>query len=56
MGTGFSAALAAVWTGLTDCVGTITSSAELMIPVGLMFAGGCIGLAKSLMGTRRRRR
>lgn len=56
MGTGFSAALTAVWAGITDCVGTISASPELMIPVGLMFAGGCIGLAKSLMGTRRRRR
>lgn len=56
MGAGFTAALAAVWSGLTSCVSTITTTPELMIPVGLMFAGGCIGLAKSLMGTKRRRR
>lgn len=56
MGTGFTAALAAVWSGITDCVGTITTTPELMIPVGLMFAGGAIGLAQKLMGTRRRKR
>lgn len=56
MGSGFTDALAAVWAGLSSCVTTITGTPELMIPVGLMFAGGCIGLAKSLMGTRRRRR
>lgn len=48
--------MTAVWGGIGDVVETITGTALLLIPVGFTFAGGAIGLAKSLMGTRRRRR
>lgn len=56
MGTGFTTLMAEIWSTMADVVDTITSSALLLIPVGLGFAGGVIGLAKGLMGTRRRRR
>lgn len=56
MGTGFSACIAEVWTSITQVVTTITGQPLLLIPVCLGFAGGVIGLAKGLMGTRRRRR
>lgn len=56
MGTGFTTVLAAVWTAVGDVVTTITSQPLLLIPVGVGFAGAAIGLAKSLMGTRRKRR
>ena len=52
----FGDLMAAVWAGITSVTTTITGSALLLIPVGLGFAGGVIGLAKGLMGTRRRRR
>lgn len=48
--------MTAVWGGITGVVDTITGQPLLLIPVGFTFAGGAIGLAKSLMGTRRRRR
>lgn len=56
MGTGFDSCIAEVWSGIGQVVTTITSQPLLLIPVGLAFAGGVIGLAKGLMGTRRRRR
>lgn len=56
MGESFTALLAAIWTGVGSVVSTITTEPLLLIPVGLGFAGGVIGLAKGLMGTRRRRR
>lgn len=56
MGESFTALMADVWGGIGDVVTTIVGSPLLLIPVGLAFAGGCIGLGKSLMGTRRRRR
>ena len=46
----------AVWSGIGEVVTTITSSSLLLLPVALALCGGVIGLAKSLMGTRRRRR
>ena len=52
----FETLLAAVWAGIASVVSTITGSPLLLIPVGLGFAGGVIGLAKGLMGTRRRRK
>lgn len=52
----FGTLMTAVWAGITSVVTTITGSPLLLIPVGLGFAGGVIGLAKGLMGTRRRRR
>lgn len=56
MGTGFTTVLAAVWDAVGDVVTTITSQPLLLIPVGVGFAGAAIGLAKSLMGTRKKRR
>lgn len=56
MGTAFLAVLSQVWTTIGEVVSTISESALLLIPLGLAFAAGVIGLAKSLMGTRRRRR
>lgn len=56
MPASFTTLLAAVWDGVGDVVTTITGSPLLLIPVGMGFAGGVIGLAKGLMGTRRRRR
>ena len=56
MGTGFTTLMTEIWASIGDVVTTITGSALLLIPVGLGFAGGVIGLAKGLMGTRRRRR
>lgn len=55
MGTAFETVLAAVWSGVADVVTTITNSPLLLIPLGLSFAAAVIGIAKSLMGTRRRR-
>lgn len=52
----FTTLLSAIWTQMDSVVTTITSSAILLIPVGFVFAGGVIGIAKSLMGTRRRGR
>lgn len=45
-----------IWTQMGTTVTTITGSPILLIPVGFVFAGGVIGIAKSLMGTRRRGR
>lgn len=56
MGTGFTTVLAQVWTSVGEVVTTITSQPLLLIPVGVGFAGSAIGLAKSLMGTRKKRR
>lgn len=56
MGTGFTTVIAEVWSQIASVVTTITSQPLLLIPVGLGFAGGVIGLAKKLMGTGRRRR
>ena len=56
MGTGFTTVIAEVWTQIGQVVTTITASPLLLIPVGMGFAGGVIGLAKGLMGTRRKRR
>ena len=56
MGAGFTALMTAIWAAVGDVVTTIVGSPLLLIPVGLGFAGGVIGLAKGLMGTRRRRR
>ena len=45
-----------IWAQLNTMVTTISSNELLLIPVGLGFAGGVIGLGKRLMGTGRRRR
>lgn len=55
MGEAFTTVLSAVWTGIGGVVTTIKAEPLLLIPVGVGFAGACIGLAKSLMGSRRRR-
>lgn len=56
MGEAFTSVLAAVWGAITDVVGTITNAPLLLIPLGMTFAAGGIGLAKSLMGTKRGKR
>ena len=55
MSAAFTAVLGAVWDGIGGVVDTIKAEPLLLIPVGVAFAGACIGLAKSLMGSRRRR-
>jgi hypothetical protein len=52
----FTSVVTAVFTTMTTVVTTIADSPLLLIPVGVGFAGSAIGLAKSLMGTRRKRR
>lgn len=52
----FSTLMTTLWSETNNAVTTITNSAILLIPVGFVFAGGVIGIAKSLMGTRRRGR
>lgn len=56
MPSAFSTVLSAVWSGITGVVTTITDSPLLLIPVGMAFAAGVIGLAKGLMGARRGRK
>lgn len=56
MGASFLAVLDQIWDSMGDVVTTITSQPLLLIPVGVGFAGAAIGLAKGLMGVRRRRR
>lgn len=46
--------MGAVWDGLDSVATTITSSAILMLPVGLAFGFGAVSLAKKLIGIRRR--
>jgi len=45
-----------VFDTLGEVVVTITTNEILLIPIGVTVAGAAIGLAKSLMGTRRKRR
>lgn len=52
----FTAVVTQVFTTLGSVVSTISSQPLLLIPVGVGFAGAAIGLAKSLMGTRRKRK
>ena len=54
--TAFTTVLSEIWTGIGGVVTTIKSEPLLLIPIGLMFAGACIGLAKKLMGSGRRKR
>lgn len=56
MGANFLAVLSQIWSSMGDVVDTILDKPLLLIPVGFGFAGGAIGLARGLMGTRRRRR
>lgn len=56
MPTAFTTVLSQVWSGISGVVTTITESPLLLIPVGMAFAAGVIGLAKGLMGARRGRR
>lgn len=46
--------ISAVFTNISSVVSTIVSKPLLLIPLGLAFSAGVIGLAKSLMGTKRR--
>ena len=55
MGEAFTTVLSAVWSGIGGVVTTVKAEPLLLIPVGVGFAGACIGLAKSLMGIRRKR-
>lgn len=52
MAEAFTDLLTSVWSGVSSVVTTISASSLLLIPVGFMFAGRSIGLAKSLMGTK----
>lgn len=52
----FSTLLTEVWSQVNTTVTTISSNAILLIPVGFVFVGAVIGIAKSLMGTRKGRR
>lgn len=56
IGTAFTTVLGEIWTGIGGVVTTIKTEPLLLIPIGLMFAGACIGLAKKLMGSGRRKR
>ena len=53
---GLGTLLTNIWLQVTTLVTTIASSPLLLIPVGMGFAGGVIGLGKRLMGAGRRRR
>lgn len=48
--------LTAIWTAVGSVVTTIGTTPLLLIPVGFVFAGAAVGLAKGLMGSKRRRR
>lgn len=48
--------LSEVWTGIGGVVTTVKSEPLLLIPIALAFAGSCIGLAKKLMGTGKKKR
>lgn len=56
MGEQFLAVVTQIFTTIGEVVTTISSKPLLLIPVAFTFAGGGIGLAKSLMGSRRKRR
>lgn len=45
-----------VWTGVGDLVVTIKAEPILLFPVAFVFAGSVVGLTKSLLGLRRRRK
>lgn len=51
----FTTVVTAVWTQMGLGVDMIIARPILLIPVGLSFAGGVIGLAKGLMRFGRRR-
>lgn len=55
MPVAFTSLVTEVWDQVGTTVTTISGSAILMIPIGLGFVGGVIGITKKLMGTRRRR-
>lgn len=52
----FTTVLADVWDGISETVTLISGNPLLLIPVAMTFAGGVIGLSKSLLGFRRRKR
>lgn len=56
MGEAFTTVVSTVFSTMGNVVTTIKSEPLLLIPVGIAFAGAAIGLAKGLMGTRRKRR
>lgn len=45
-----------VWTGVTDLVGVVKAEPIMLFPIAFVFAGSVVGLTKSLLGLRRRRR
>lgn len=54
--TAFGTILSEVWSGIGSVVDTIKTEPLLLIPIALLFAGACIGLAKKLMGTGKKKR
>lgn len=53
----FTTAVSYVMDGFTDLIGTIKAEPLLLLPIGIGFLAGCIGLAKALFsfGGRRSR-
>lgn len=48
--------VSSVWTQIGELVTFVLANPILLIPIAMGFAGSIIGLAKSLMGIRRRGR
>lgn len=55
MGEQFLAVVTQIFSTIGDVVTTISTKPLLLIPVAFGFAGGGIGLAKGLMGIRKKR-
>ena len=49
LGTAFSAVASTLWTQVGTVVSTISGQPLLLIPIGFVFVGGAIGIAKRLM-------
>lgn len=54
--SGLTSVMTAIWAAVGQVVTNIIASPLLLIGVTLGFAGSAVGLAKRLMGTKRRRR
>lgn len=54
MPDGFTVVVTAVFSTISQVVTTIKTEPLLLIPIGVGFAGAAIGLAKGLMGVRRK--
>lgn len=50
----FSTVVSAVWTGITDFAATVKTEPLMLIPVGLSFVGGIVGIGKGLFRFGRR--